>query len=231
MAKKKTVVIDDSIKAPAKEKAVEAAPSKRVQTKKEERVRGKKYIEARNKVNPNTVYPPEEAVKLAKETSTSSFGGSIQLHLVLKKGSTNVLVDLPHSAGRAKKVEIASDVTVEKVKMGKIDFDVLIAHPSMMPKLVPYARVLGPKGLMPNPKNGTVSEKPEETVQKFGGNTLQVKSEAKAPLVHTIIGKVNQPEKELVENFQAIVSAVGPKAIEKAVVAASMGPGIKVSVA
>ena len=96
-----------------------------------------------------------------------------------------------------------------------------------MPKLVPFARILGPKGLMPNPKNGTISEKPEEAAKKFGGNSLSVKSEQKAPLVHTVIGKVNQPEKELLENLGVIVSAIGPKNIERAYLAPAMGPSVK----
>ncbi len=238
MAKNKTVIIDDSIMAPVKgSKAVEATPSTESPSKRKsqkasaERVRGKKYIEAKAKVDVEKTYTPEEAVRLAKETSISKFGGSVQLHVVLKKGSVNKTLELPHSSGKTKKVEIASDETIEKLKSGKIDFDVLITHPSMMPKLVPFAKVLGPKGLMPNPKNGTISEAPEKAAEKFGGNSFQVKTENKAPLVHTIIGKLAQPEKELVENYMAILEAVGgSRIVDKAYIAPTMGPSIKVIV-
>ncbi|MEK7521674.1 MAG: hypothetical protein AAB599_02660 [Patescibacteria group bacterium] len=235
MAKNRTVIIDDSVKTEERKNprteeqtpGISHASRKSPQT---EKVRGKKYIEAKSKVDLEKLYSPEEAVKLAKDTSYSKFGGSIQLHIVLKSGSVNKVLDLPHSSGKTKKVEVASDVTVEKLKGGKIDFDVLVAHPSMMPKLVPFAKVLGPKGLMPNPKMGTISAQPETAAKKWGGNTLQVKSEAKAPLVHTIIGKVDQPEKELVENLQAIVNTVGPKTIERAYLGASMGPSVKLAI-
>lgn len=195
-----------------------------------ERVRGKKYQEAKAKVESDKTYSPEEAVRLAQETSIASFGGPIELHVVLIRGTVNKVLDLPYAAGRAKKVEIASDDTVKNLQAGKIEFDVLIAHPSMMPKLVPFARLLGPRGMMPNPKNGTVSTNVEEAAAKFGGNSLQVKSEAKAPLIHTVIGKVGQPEKELLENFQVIVGAIGAKNIEKSYLTATMGPSIRVAV-
>jgi len=238
MAKNKTVIIDDSVKIdePKNQRteeqslsSVPVTPRASRKSPQKEKVRGKRYVEAKAKVDSEKVYSFEEAVKLARETSISSFGGSLELHLIIH-GTVNKILDLPYSSGKTKKVEIATDETIEKLKSGKVDFNVLIAHPSMMPKLVPFAKVLGPKGLMPNPKNGTVSEKPEAASKKFGGNSLQVKSETKSPLVHTIIGKVDQPEKELVENLTAIVNAVGPKTIEKAVVAASMGPGIKVAI-
>lgn len=221
MAKNKTVIIDDSVET---KKTQSVTPQK-------ERVRGKKYQEAKNKVDVEKTYTLSEALQLAKVTSYAKFGGPVQLHLVLNKGSVNKVLDLPFSSGKIKRVEIATDETIAKLQSGKIDFDVLVAHPSMMPKLVPFAKVLGPRGLMPNPKNGTMSPNPEEAVSQFGGNSLQVKSEAKAPLVHTIIGKIDQPEKELAENFKAIVNTVGARNIEKAVIAATMGPGIKVVIA
>lgn len=191
------------------------------------KVRGKKYAVARAKTDPTKSYEPTEALKLACETSISSFPGRIELHIVLARGTVNKLIDLPYSPGATKKVEIASNETVEKLKAGKVDFDVLVASPSMMGKLVPFARVLGPRGLMPNPKNGTISENPEEAAKKFGGNTLNVKSEAKAPLVHTVFGRTNQPQEELLANLNAVLTAIGQKTINRAYLAPTMGPSIK----
>ncbi|MBI2590535.1 MAG: hypothetical protein HYW33_01470 [Candidatus Blackburnbacteria bacterium] len=236
MSKTKTKIIDDSIAETPKKVgvAVEAGTSnspKSPRLAKLKKVRGKKYQEAKSKVDAEKSYPLPEALQLVKVASYAKFGGPVQLHIVLTKGSINKILDLPYSCGKTKKVEVASDETVTKMQSGKIDFDVLIAHPSMMPKLVPFARILGPRGLMPNPKNGTISDNPEEAAKKFGGNSLQVKSEAKAPLVHTTIGKIDQPEKELEENFKVITDAVGARNIQKAVIAATMGPSIKVVVA
>lgn len=210
--------------------AAKVAIEKKGETVSKTKVRGKNYLAAKSKIDPTRTYPLEEAVKLAKETSYSSFPGRLEVHLVLKKGTINKTIELPRSTGKTRKIEVASQETVKKLENGKIDFDVLIATAAMMPKLVPFAKVLGPRGLMPNPKAGTISEKPEETAKKFGGNTLQLKSETKAPLVHTAIGKINQPEEELTDNLAAVVLAVGKPNIGKAFIKATMGPSIKVAV-
>jgi len=95
----------------------------------------------------------------------------------------------------------------------------------MMPKLVPFARVLGPKGLMPNPKNGTLLANPK----KYAGNSLTVKTEREAPLIHSVFGKVGQDAKELYENLQTITEALGGnKQILKGYIKATMGPSIKI---
>lgn len=193
------------------------------------KTRGKKYLAAKSKIDSLKIYSPQEAVKLAKQTSTSRFPGKIEIHLILKKGTFNKTIQLPHFTGRERKIEIASDKTIEKLKSGKIDFDVLVATPTMMPKLVLYAKLLGPQGLMPNPKQGTISDKPEEAAKKFQGNALQVKTQSKTPLIHTVFGKADQPEKELEENLKTLLVAIDLKNIKKAFIKATMGPSIKVS--
>lgn len=194
--------------------------------KKEPRVRGKKYNQVKAKIDRNKSYSLKEAIKLVKETSYSKFDGSVELHLVVKKVGLSANVTLPHSAGREKKVEIASDETIKKLESGKIDFDILVATPEMMPKLVPFARILGPKGLMPNPKNGTLVPDIKKA-KSVGGNTITIKTEKEAPLIHTVIGKVSQNEEELEANLAAIIKAVSEKQIEKAYLKATMGPSIK----
>lgn len=216
-----------------KEKKVEKVEKveKVVKAKKtKKRQRGKKYLAARTKVDPGKNYTPEEAARLVKETSISRFNGSVELHLVLKRDSLNTSVELPYSTGKTKKIEIASEETVEKLKAGKIDFDVLLASPQMMPKLVPFAKLLGPKGLLPNPKQGTLIPDPEKAKGKFGGKTLQIKTEKSAPLVHLTVAKVDQPEEEIAANIKAILETVGYQTVKKAVVSPSMGPGIKVAI-
>ena len=191
------------------------------------KVRGKKYLEAKGKINSANLYSLTEAIKLMKETSFSKFDGSAEMHLTVKKTGTGVKVALPHAGGKAKRVEIASDETIKKLTTGKIDFDVLVATAEMMPKLVPFARLLGPKGLMPNPKNGTLLSDPK----KYSVNTLSVKTEREAPLIHTVFGKVSQDAKELKENAEEIIRVLGGgKQIVKAFIKATMGPSVKVAI-
>ncbi|MEK7061458.1 MAG: 50S ribosomal protein L1 [Patescibacteria group bacterium] len=203
--------------------------TKELKRNKAPRVRSKKYNEMKTKVDKTKSYPAKEAIKLVKETSYSKFDGSMELHLVIKKKGLSVSVSLPHSAGKEKRVEIASDETIEKLKAGKIDFDILVATPDMMPKLVPFARILGPKGLMPNPKNGTLVPDIKKA-KSVGGNNITVKTEKEAPLIHTVIGKISQKESELAENLNAIVKAVSEKQIAKAYLKATMGPSIRLKI-
>ena len=195
-----------------------------------ERVRSKKYVDAKKKFDNSKVYSVAEAIKLVKETSYSKFDGTVELHMIVKKTGISAQVALPHQAGKEKKIEIASDETVEKLKNGQIDFDILVATSEMMPKLVPFARLLGPKGLMPNPKNGTLVPDAEKA-QSFSTGTVTLKTEKEVPLIHTVIGKVSQDGKELVENLEVILKAFGGgKQIDKAYIKATMGPSIKVRV-
>jgi len=195
----------------------------------EPRVRSKKYNEVKTKVDRNKSYSVKEAIKLVKETSYTKFDGSVELHMVIKKIGLSVQVSLPYSGGRQKKVEIASDETIKKLESGKIDFNILVATPEMMPKLVPFARILGPRGLMPNPKNGTLV--PDiKRAKSVGGNTITIKTEKEVPLIHTVIGKVSQNESELEKNLDVIIKAVSEKQIEKAYLKATMGPSIKLQI-
>jgi large subunit ribosomal protein L1 len=195
-----------------------------------EKIRGKKYVESKKKFDNVKVYSATEAIKLVKETSYSKFDGTMELHMIVKKAGISAQVALPHQAGKTKKIEIASDATIEKLKNGKIDFDILVATTEMMPKLVPFARLLGPKGLMPNPKNGTLVPDAKKA-QGFSTGTVSLKTEKEAPLVHTVIGKVSQDSKELSENLEAVFKAFGGgKQIDKAYIKATMGPSVKVKV-
>jgi large subunit ribosomal protein L1 len=195
-----------------------------------EKIRGKKYVEAKKKFDNSKVYSVSEAIKFVKETSYSKFDGTVELHMIVKKAGISASLTLPHQAGKTKRVEIASDETVEKLKLGKIDFDILVATAAMMPKIVPFARLLGPKGLMPNPKNGTLVPD-EKKAKSFSTGTIALKTEKEAPLVHTVIGKVSQDGKELSENLEAIFKAFGGvKQIDKAYIKPTMGPSVKIKI-
>lgn len=213
---------------PLAEKEEEGKPTTKTK-KKKLKTRGEKYNQAKQKIDRNKYYPLNEAIELVKASSYTKFEGSIELHLTLKKDTNSLNVDLPYPSGRQKNIEVATDATIEKLKKGVIDFDILLATPEMMPKLVPYASLLGPKGLMPNPKNQTII-KSEKEAAKFSTNRVILKTEKKLPLIHTVIGKVKQETKELVENAQALLNAAGKRNIAKAYLCATMGPSIKLEI-
>ncbi len=192
---------------------------------------GKAITTAKSQVDRNKNYSIEEAVALVKKTNITSFNATVTLHLNLtsKDAPTRVELTFPYAAGAAKKVAIVSDELLAKLDKGVIDFDILVTSPAFMPKLAKYAKVLGPKGLMPNPKAGTVTANPEAKAKEFEGGKTQVKAEPKYPLMHATVGKTSQPEAELVANIKAMIEAVRPKFIVKATLAATMSPGIKLA--
>jgi len=193
------------------------------------KVRGKKYQEAKQMIDKNKVYSISEALKLAKKSSYSKFGGSIEAHFNVTKKGLSGEIQLPYLKGKEKKVAIFNEEVLGKIKDNKIDFEVLLATPADMAKLVPFAKILGPKGLMPNPKNGTIMANPLVAKEKFSKPMFQFKTEESFPLIHTIIGKFDQKEEELVANFKALVAAIGPTNIQRVHLKASMGPSVKVT--
>ncbi len=213
------------------EKAERAAKQKKA------RVRSKRYVEKASLVDKTKLYPLAEAVSLVKQTSVSKFDGTIEIHINLnpltlgEKKDMRGSVSLPHGTGKEVKVVIADDKIVSDVAEGKIDFDILVAHPSMMPKLAKVARILGPKGLMPNPKTGTVTEDPEKRVKELSHGQVNFKTEPDQPIIHLSVGKVSFEDKKLAENVAAVLKAVGTGKIAKATLTSTMGPGVKLLLA
>ena len=224
----KMVEASPTEETPIFEEGTAAVDTKKV--KKVEKIRGKKYVAAKAKLDHEKFHKIPEAVALVKETSYSNFDGTIELHLVMKKTGASAQITLPHQAGKQKKVEIAGDETIEKLKTGKIDFDILVATPDLMPKLVPFARLLGPKGLMPNPKNGTLVNDPKK-LKSFSTSTITLKTEREAPLIHAVVGKVSQKDEEITENIETIFKAFGgEKGILRAFIKATMSPSAKIKI-
>ncbi len=216
-----------------KKKLAEEAKTKETVKKKasvKTKTKGKKYLAARKKIDRNKAYPLTKAIKLAQETSITKFNGSVDVHLVVKEKGLRGEIQFPHPTGKQAKIVIADDKILKKIEKGKIDFTLLLATPAMMPKLAKFAKILGPRGLMPNPKAGTITDKPKETVKKMAGK-VQFKTEAKVPLIHLTIGKVNSKTKDLEANFEALVKVVGLRNIQKAILTSTMGPGIKIDLA
>jgi large subunit ribosomal protein L1 len=196
--------------------------------KKPTRTRSKGYVAQRAQVDRTKSYDPFAAIELVKRLSYTKFDGTITVDCVVKEVGQQAEVTLPHSTGKTVRVAIVTDELLSEIEAGKIDFDVLVASPEFMPKLTKHARVLGPKGLMPNPKSGTVTSKPEEKKKELEKGKLVIKTEKKHPVIHVAIGKVSMDTKHLVENMTALLDALKGK-IEKMTISASMSPGVKVS--
>lgn len=221
--KEKKVNVEPVQEEPEKAKK-EKKEKKQVSSKK----RGGKYQKSYTMRDKTKTYTLKEAVELVKKMKYTSFDESVELHLNVDETGLKGEVELPFSTGKTTRVVIVSDEVLADIEKGKLNFDVLVTHPSFMPKLARFAKVLGPKGLMPNPKAGTISPKPEEVVKKFAKGNLRWKTEAKFPLIHQMIGKVSHDDKNLVANAQALINSVGSKHIKKAFIKSTMSPSVTI---
>jgi large subunit ribosomal protein L1 len=191
--------------------------------------RGKQYKAVKAKVDVSRVYNMADALVLVKETSYAKFDASVEFHAVVRRENLNVQVALPHSTGKTKKVVLVTPEIIAELEAGKVTFDVILATPETMPKLVKFAKLLGPRGMMPNPKNGTLV-KDASAIDKFSTDTISVKTEKKAPVVHVALGKVSMDTQKLSDNLSAVVAAINPKIIMKAYLTSSMGPSVKLQI-
>ena len=220
---------------------------------------GKKYVEASKKVDRTKLYTKEEAIKLVKDTSITSFDGTVEvafkLNLDTRKADQQLRgsMVLPHGTGKTKKVlviakgEAASEAKkagadfvgeqdmIDKIaKENWFDYDVIVATPDMMVSLGKIGRVLGPKGLMPNPKTGTVTPTPAKAVEDIKKGMVSYKTDSYGN-VHTVIGKVSFAEDKLLENLDYVYNTINKskptvvkgKFIENITISSTMGPGIK----
>lgn len=227
------------------------------------KIRGKKHQEAKKKIEPRA-YAAEEAIKLVKEASTAGFDASIDAHINLglekdkDEHKLRSFFALPHGTGKsvkvlvfaegeaAKKAEeagadlIGDEALVESIAQGKLPgIDAVVAAPAFMPKLARIARFLGPKGLMPTPKTGTVVEDPSAMVKELKQGRTEIKTEAAAPVVHVSIGKVSSPSTDLLANLKAVAAElnrikpqkVSGTYIQSVFLAPTMGPSVKVDLA
>lgn len=226
------------------EAAVEAAPSED-QPKKEKKEkfqkattkglsRSKAYQGKAALVDKTKTYSLEEALTILPQLSRGKFDETVEVHFTTVENGISGSVVLPHGTGKQTRVTIAHgsdqqaiETLVKNIESGTIDFDILIATPDAMPKLARVARVLGPRGLMPNPKNGTVTPNPEEVAKKFEGGQVNFKTEAKFPLLHLSIGKVSFKQDQLKDNVKAVMAVIDKKQIKNATLKSTMSPAIK----
>lgn len=196
-----------------------------------QKTRGKKYQLAAQMVDKNKIYGLKEALSILPKAKISKLDETVELHINTLEPGVSVTVTLPYGTGKKTIVAVADDKLISEIEKGKINFDILVAEPSIMPKLAKVAKILGPKGLMPNPKNGTVTQNPQDVVKKFEGGQIRVKTEAKAPIIHVSVGKISFGEDKIYENIKTLISAIGKSKIGKVVLKSTMSPGIKVDTA
>jgi large subunit ribosomal protein L1 len=221
--------------------------------------RSKAYRAAADKVDAERLYPPLEAVRLAKNTSTTSYDATVEVAMRLgvdpRKADQMVrgTVNLPHGTGKTARVLVfatgeraeqalaagadivGADELIEEVTKGRLDFDAVVATPDLMGKVGRLGRVLGPRGLMPNPKTGTVTADVAKAVTEIKGGKIEFRVDRHANL-HFIIGKSSFPDSSLVENYAAALeevlrlkpSASKGRYVKKATMTTTMGPGIPV---
>jgi len=194
------------------------------------KTRGKNYQQAKNKIDKNKFYSIKEAISILKKIKYTKFDESVELHLNVDKVGLKGEIELPYSTGKKIRVAIVDEQVLSEIEKGQINFDILIAHPSFVPKLVKFAKILGPKGLMPNPKNGTISSNPQEAAKKFEKGLLHWKTESKFPLIHQMLGKISQKDEELEENIKVFLKSVGINHIKQAYLKTTMSPSLKIEV-
>lgn len=220
---------------------------------------GKKYVEASKKIEANKLYSLEEAVKLVKETSVTKFDSTVEVAIKLnidaKKSDQSLRGSfvLPNGTGKSKRVLVIAKGDAQKeakeagatyvgdkdliekiAKENWFDFDVIVATPDMMPELGKIGKVLGPKGLMPNPKTGTVTTNVKKAVEDINKGMIAYKNDSYGN-IHTIIGKVSFDEKKLAENLSYVVTTVAKAKptsvkgvfIDSITITSTMGPGIR----
>lgn len=220
---------------------------------------GKRYLEASRKIDRTRLYEPLEAIRLVKATANAKFDETVEAAIRLgvdpKHADQQVrgTVVLPHGTGRpvrvlvfakgdrAKEAEgagadfVGAEDLIERIQGGWLDFDVAVATPDMMPLVGRLGRILGPRGLMPNPKAGTVTFDVGKAVRELKGGRIEFRVD-KSGIIHAPIGKASFPEQALLENFLALLDAVlraRPAAVKGTYVrsitlSSTMGPGIRV---
>ena len=211
-----------------KEKSKQTGGKSKKASKKKER--SKKYTAKIVKLDKNKQYSLKEALGILSKFEKAGFDETVELHINTLEGSVSGNMTLPHGTGKKTRVVEATDELIAEIEKGKISFDILVAKPEMMPKLAHVAKVLGPRGLMPNPKAGTITEKPEEIIKKFEGGQINFRSETKAPIVHLTVGRISMGPDKLSENINTAIKAVNKSKIRNVTLKSTMSPGIKLAI-
>lgn len=207
--------------------------------------RSKSYTSISELVEKNKLYTQPEAIELAKKTSRTKFDGTVEAHFVLNRKDQKINLSFPNplnteskrilvfgQASVANNVILAGENTINDIREGRLvpgkDFDVVIATPEAMPMLAQIAKTLGPKGMMPNPKNGTISEKPDNAIKSMSAGQVYLKTQPEQPVLHVGFAKSSWETDKISENFEALTQSIGKDQIKKVFINATMGPSINV---
>lgn len=235
-------VVGDVVGLPAEVSAINtdndtAREANKIVAQNNKKNRSKRYISANQQVDKNLKYNIDEALELAKKTSSTKFEGSVELHIKLsekkgkKKGTDELargIFHLPNGVGKQIKVVILDENLVDEIaKTKKVDFDVALATPALMPKLGKVAKILGPKGKMPNPKVGTVTDDPQKVKEAIEKGRVEYKVDANN-VIHQMIGKTSWDVEKLKENYSVIMQSFTKNRIQSVAISTTMGPGIKI---
>ena len=221
-----------------KQKKVEETKVREEKVKQKAQVRvkprhGKKYREIVKKIEKNKTYTPNEAITLVLETNPAKFDATVEIHIKVNEKEKNVRGTVKFTGGVAKEKNILSvdesniEEVVEKVKAGKVEFDIMVASMKVMPKLAQLAKILGPKGLMPSPKSGTVVEDVKAAAEELKGGKAEYRTD-KSNIIHMPLGKISFGHERIMQNFTALIDHM-PTRIDSIYLTTTMGPSVKVS--
>ena len=206
-------------------------------------------LEVRKLIPPTKTYTLPDAVSLLKTVSRKTFDQTVELHLTLAEKNIRQAVVLPHGTGKVRQVVVFTSKNelgeaakkagativggkdlVEKIqKEGVPKADAVLATPEMMPTLIPIAKLLGPKGLMPNPKNNTITDDPAAFLSRSVKGSIDIKTEKDLPFAHIVVGKMSMETNAIEENIRTIFAALSGK-ILRATLCGTMTPPIKLQV-
>jgi large subunit ribosomal protein L1 len=234
---------------------------KKTKGSKQKKKRGINYKSAKKGIDKDKSYQLEEAVKIIKSKAYANFNESIEIHVNLGIDPQNsdqrirFTTSLPHGIGKEIKILVISDdnsgvkenviyrdaSVIDEILKGKFsvdkDFNVVVSTPKFMKDIAKVARILGPKGLMPSPKNNTVSEDPTKVLKDLSQGQIEIKSQSGHAVMHQIVGNLKFKDEQLVENIQTLIADISKnqpsklkkKLIQKVYICSSMGPSIRLS--
>lgn len=260
---KKIEVLEKNLPAGRQGQTVAIETKEKKKKIRPQKVRSSRYKQSLSLIDKSKEYSLGEAIDVIQKTATTKFDGSVEAHINLglsadkQEHQIRTSIILPHptspkaSRGKSIKIlvftdknkeaikklgaEVGSEATLKEIEAGKVGFGKIIADPTWMPRLAKVAKILGPKGLMPNPKSGTTTDDPASALKEFSKGKMELRTE-KYPIIHAQIGKSSFTPKQLQENLQAVISAVTtarPEGFKKGLIksvylSSTMGPSVKV---
>lgn len=233
------------------EKPAAQKPKASAISKVAKRVRGSKYQNASKLIDKTKTYGVKDALELLGKTSYIKFDPTVEIHINVTQKNIRGSINFPHPVGPkkekkylvfseklkstdSKNVILSNDSTIDDILSGRLkpsrDFNAVLASAKFMPQLARVAKILGPAGMMPNPKNGTITEEPEKVFGAEGSEAYEFRGDPQAPIVHLKLGKLSNKSQALEENLKAALTAIGPGKIKKATLSSTMSPGIRLDI-